>query len=423
MPDPSFYRPSHSEYTSLDPSIKQELVRIQASDGGRSHGALYVPDGPRPKTAVMRTHPSGDLIEHWAAPYWTREGFGFFSLNTRYAGNYTPCIHEKILLDVAATVKYLREDCGFERVIFHGQSGGASCLSFYQAEATTPKGKRLSSPPAGGSPNLNEEDLPPADGLILVAGHPGQGRYLQLVIDPSVVDEDDPIATDPEFDMYDERNGWRPPPEESRYDRGWLAAYREAQTRRVARLDAVAWKAVESRRTAQALLEHPSFATLSQSRQRELERRAQLEKTMVLHRTEANPAYTDLSIEPNDRVYGSIQGPRPDLSNYGGQGFAKIVTAEAWLSTWSGLTSNAYLERNLARIKDPTFFVFPSGDQDIFPSQFRAQLEWSAAGDKDCVWLENTSHYFQPTTPDGDVETVRSNAIKLLGDWTRARFS
>ena len=51
-------------------------------------------------------------------------------------------------------------------------------------------------------------------------------------------------------------------------------------------------------------------------------RKAQFERVMLIHRTEANPGYTDLSIDPSDRAYGSIQGGRPDIQNYGSSGFA-----------------------------------------------------------------------------------------------------
>jgi hypothetical protein len=423
MPDPSFYRPSHSEFGSIEPEISQRLVTVVADDGGRARGVVYTPPGPQPRTVIVRTHPSGDLPQHWAAPYWLGGGFAFVSFSTRYVNNYTSCIHERIVLDVAALMRFLQDEMGFEHIVFHGQSGGAACLSFYQAEATTPVGDRLTAPPGGGKPNLNEHKLLPADGLILVAGHPGQGKFLQGVIDPSVVDESDPLLTEPALDMYAERNGWRPPPEESRYDRGWLAEYRAAQERRVRRLDLVARGAIEDRDSSADLLASSTGAGLDAATRRELERRSQLERILIVHRTEANPGYTDLSIDPSDRAYGSIQGPRPDIQNYGGTGFGKLVSAEAWLSTWSGLSAHASLERNLPKISEPTLFVFPTADQDIYPPAFERQLELSVAADREVSWLKGADHYFRPGGVNPYPGDVRADAMDGLVRWTRERFS
>lgn len=423
MPDPSFYRPSHSEFGHLDPAVTERLVTIQADDGGRSRAVVYVPPGAQPRTVVLRTHPSGDLLQHWAAPYWTGGGFAFASFLTRYVNNYSTCVHERIVLDVAALVRFLKQDMGFERVVLHGQSGGASCLAFYQAEANTAVGSRISAPPGGGAPDLNKSELIPADGLVFVAGHPGQGKFLQDVIDPSVIDENDQLATDWTLDMYDERNGWRPPPEVSHYDADWLTEYRAAQERRVRRLDALAREALARRDTARELLVSQSFDELPARARRDLEREAQLERVLVIHRTEANPAYTDQSIDPSDRGYGSIQGERPHVQNYGGNGFGRIVTAEAWLSTWSGTSSNAYLARNLPRCTQPTLFVFPTADQDIYPGAFKRQLEQSAASDKTELWLPGVDHFFRAGGPKAYQGDVRADAMKQVVDWTRERFA
>jgi hypothetical protein len=44
------------------------------------------------------------------------------------------------------------------------------------------------------------------------------------------------------------------------------------------------------------------------------------------HRTDADLRSVDLSIDPNDRPYGSLVGHRPDLTNYGLLGFGRLST-------------------------------------------------------------------------------------------------
>ena len=75
---------------------------------------------------------------------------------------------------------------------------------------------------------------------------------------------------------------------------------------------------------------------------------------MTVWRTDADPRCFDLSIDPSDRAYGTLWGRDPRASNYGAVGFARNCTPEAWLSTWSGLSSNAALAKTVPSIEQPS---------------------------------------------------------------------
>jgi len=248
--------------------------------------------------------------------------------------------------------------------------------------------------------------MTPADALVYVAAHRGQGKVLLDAIDPSVVDERDPLSCEPELDMYDERNGFREPPEWSEYDDAFLARYRAGQLARVQRLDAIARELIARHEDAARASEAPDFSSLSSHERRDVLRRRSVEPVMVVYRTMANPAYVDRRIAPSGRDYGSLLSERPDLLNYAALGLARTCTPRAWLSTWSGLSSRADLVANVARITEPTLLVTPSKDREVLPSDALAIEHAIASPDKRAITLEGR-HYFEPepgekASPDVD---------------------
>src|SRR6185295_8901736 len=136
-----------------------------------------------------------------------------------------------------AGLRFLRGR-GFDRIVLVGNSGGGSLYSFYLAQASTAPPGRLTETPGGDPLDLNRSDLPPADGLVLLAAHLGEGLILRQMIDPSVTDEDDPLSCDPALDAYNPDNGYRQPPAASSYPPEFVERYRAAQQARIARIDA-----------------------------------------------------------------------------------------------------------------------------------------------------------------------------------------
>jgi pimeloyl-ACP methyl ester carboxylesterase len=281
---------------------------------------------------------------------------------------------------------------------------------------------RVTEPPGGGPPDLNKFDLPVADGFVVLAAHPGQGKVLMGSLDPAVVDEHDPFASDPALDMYDERSGFKSPPAESRYDGEWLRMYRGAQRARVARIDAIARRHIEEARNAKLASRADSFGGQPAEYRNFVQRRMMGPKIMVVYRTLANPNYHDLTLEPSARVLGSIFAARPDLFNYHAFGLGRVVTPDAWLSTWSGLSSYANLERNLPRVSVPTLVVGADADQDIFLSDVRREFDLSGASDKRLEFIEGADHFMRAGGTKAK-DDPRPRLMKLLTEWTREHFA
>ena len=369
--------------------VQREPVRLVSPDGALVRGVLWTPPTGTPwKTAVILSHPRGDFGVHYACPLLAAAGYAVLGFGTRYMNNDTDCLHEKCIVDVQTAHGEMIHR-GAEAVVLLGNSGGGSLMAMANAE------------------------LGIGDGWVGMAAHPGEGVFMLQVIDPSVIDEDDPFSTDPELDMYNLDNGWRPWPEPCSYDAGWSQRYRAAQVEWVARLDAVAKAALADNMEACGELKSVD-SSADPHRWKELRRRTVFSRYLTIDRTLADPAYLDLSIDPDERAMGSLFAfPDPFDANYARMGLARTMTARGWLSTWSGLSSGAKLADTMPQVKVPTLLVHPTADTEIRVRQAKEIVEAAGADDVTYVEMKGALHYLEGDRPE---------AMATVVDWLAARF-
>lgn len=378
-------------------------------DGATVAGLLRVVPGAT--TVAVLMHPRQDFSHHVLVPELLSRGYAVWTQGARSMGTDVTLLHEQALLDMAAGHNFLR-DHGFSAVISVGHSGGAALAAYYIEQASLPGSDRATATPGGKPVPLAEATMPIPDGLLLMAPHPGPGQLLMRLIDPSVVDETDPMSIDPALDPYDARNGFVEPPQPSRYSRDFLKAYRDAQRDRVARIDAVARERVAASTEARR-----HYALSKDPRDR---RAALASGVIVVHRTDADLRSVDLAIDANERPYGSLFGRRPDLTNYGIVGFARMTTPEAWLSTWSGISSRAGLLRCAAGVPVPVLLVELTGDQACFPSDATDAV--TAFPGDDVSHVRVKGRHFGAAIVEG-ASSGAALAGEAMGCWLAERFA
>jgi pimeloyl-ACP methyl ester carboxylesterase len=282
-------------------------------------------------------------------------------LNSRYAGNDTLLLMERVIQDLGAGVAFLREQ-GYATVLLIGNSGGAALSAFYAAQS-----QRITATEFvhGGPTHLLPADLPPIDGLALCAAHEGRSRLLSKWIDPAVVDENDPLATDTALDLYG--SDVQPP-----YDAAFLQRFAAAQAARLERIEA--W--VDQRlATLRAAYGAGSPAA---------------DQVFTVHRTHADPRCLDLSLDANDRALGSVWGD-PKTVNASAYAMGRVSSLTGFLSQWSS-RSQADGPRNLAACTHPVLLLNYTADQSTFPSTRDAWLA-AASGRVTSVDIRGGNHY------------------------------
>lgn len=394
---------------SLPSHVTVEPHTVHALDGKPSRGLLYRPQRARAVACIM--HPREDLSQHYLIPHLLRAGYAVWAQNSRSVGNDLRLIHEELVLDVAAGITLAQDRTNAPAVLL-GTSGGSGLYSLYVQQSSRSPEDRLATAPSGKLVDLREAELPNVDGVAYLAPHRGQGAILLHSIDPSIVDEDDPLSSEPALDMYNPDNGYSTAPTPSSYTAEFLQRFRDAQTRRVHRLDETAKALIRTRSEAKTRAKDSGSA--------KDRHQAWLEPIMTIWRTDADPRTVDPTIDPSDRTYGSIWGSRPERSNYGSIGFGRLVTPDAWLSTWSGLSSNATMAKTAPEVAVPCLVIEYTGDVATFPTDYDTIFESLGSDQKERVRIR-ADHRGNPIRPEDS--SGRPAAAAHIVEWLNGLFT
>ena len=344
------------------------VVGRAGAGGHPCQGIYHHPAGEWPDTAFIATHYNVDFSEHYLADHLARRGFGFLGWNTRFRGAEAYFLLDHAVAEIGVGMRWLREQAGVERVVILGNSGGGSLMGAYQSQAVEPNIE----PAPGLAPLDAAVGLPAADLYVSLASHAGRPDVLTNWMDASVVDETDPLARDPELDMYDPANG---PP----YSDEFITRYRAAQVDRNHRI--TNWARGELDRLGAAGVRDRLF---------------------VLGRTWADLRFADPAIDPSARRTPWCYAGDPKIANQGVFGIGTVNTLRTWLQMWSLEASQCRGEAHLARVTVPSLVIDADADSGVFPSDTDAIFAAIAAPDKQRMTLPG-DHYFQDPPEARDV--------------------
>lgn len=365
--------------------VHTQVSATRDSYGGRSDVVALeahhlVPDDVPSDTVIVFMHPLGTGHYLPMVASLAKAGAHVIFSGSRYRGNDSALIMEKVALDLGAVIRHAREKLGYKRVILAGWSGGGSLSAFYQAEAESPSVERT---PDGEEMDLVAADLIPADGVMLLAAHVSRAATLTEWLDASILDEADPSRRDPELDLYGA--SVEPP-----YSQAFLERYRAAQIARNRRITAWVQDKLQEIRSQ----DNP-----------------QSEHCFTVHGTMADPRWLDPAVDPNDRKPGRCYLGDPREVNMSPVGLARYCSLKSWLSQWGLDTTNAHGPDCLKRVSAPLLIVENAADDACTPSHAARFLAAVSHDNKTFRRIEGANHYYFGQ-PDKAAETAA-----LCADW------
>ena len=326
-------------------------------------------------TVLVFMHPIGGGAYLPMVNALARAGHHVIYAGSRYRGTDSNLIMEKVVEDLGEVITDAKTRLGYSKVVLAGWSGGGSLSLYYQQQA----------------PVL---DMPPADGIMLLAAHISRHGTLTEWLDASILDESDPTKRDPELDLYNPDNPNQPP-----YTHEFLTRYRQAQIDRNRRIT----KWVK--------------ATLADLQARG---KSDEEFCFVVHGTMADPRWLDPAVDPNDRERGTCYLGDPRIVNSSPIGLARFCSLRSWLSQWSYDDARADGIACGRDVTVPTLVIGNLADDACTPSHTRRLFEAVGTEDKEMHEIARANHYY--SGPD-QRETL-AQAVGVITDWlTRHDFS
>lgn len=367
--------------------VQKQFVSMESATGKSNPvgfkpcQGLYVCPEESTKVAFIATHYNVDFSEHYLGELLAARGFGFLGWNTRYRGNEAWFLLEHALIDIDAGVRWLRETAGVETVVLLGNSGGGSLMAAYHSQAVDPNIE----PVAGMKLPGALMQLMGGDLYISLNAHGGRPEVLTDWMDPSVIDETDPLSIDQSLNMYNPENG-------PSYSEEFIGRYRSAQRARNQRITEWVLKEIERLKTEGVF-----------------------ERVFTMQRVWADLRLMDPAIDPSEREIGRCYAGDAKRANFDARGIGNMSSLRSWLSMWSLEYSCCSGSRHLQRIDLPALVIQSMADAGVFPSDAEKIFDDLASDDKELKLVAGDHYLLEP-------EGIRGIVADLIDNWVRARI-
>ena len=391
------------------PSVRTTFVSL-----GPANAILMEPAAPGPKSriALIYTYPLASLslssagrnnFNHPSGPQLASRGYRVLLLN-----NYNERMgYESYVPDISRAIKHLRSVPGVDKVLLLGHSAGGPLVAFYQNVAEN--GSGVCKGPEKIYPCRGELDnLPKADGVVMLDSHLGEGFRALTYVDPAIT-EGHPRQRNSALDLFDPANGYNAAGNAATYNDAFAKKFFAAQAARNEKLIAAAQARLSVIQKGQGQykgdepFEVPEIccARLLQA------------DTRLVSQTKAN--HTLLKSDGTTTMQ-AIKSVRPAMGQDDGVGAFEQYTVRGFLAAQALRTTPEYMmtedsitgvdwassstsaPTNVEKIQVPLLIMAMTCHYFVVPDEII--FNHAGSKDKQIAYVEGASHGFTPCQPE-----------------------
>lgn len=212
---------------SFTDSIKNNNIVYSFVPLARNLNAMYyepMEENEKSSVAILVMHPGTDYL---TKDMYLMARYGYRVLCANVTDIYENL--DRKIAEVKKAVEFLRGRSEVKKIVLWGHSGGGTLLSAYQRMAENGVAS------CQGEEKLHKasdelDNMPAADGLMLIDSNWGNAVMSLLSVDPAVTDENGGAPLDESIDLFNPANGFRP--NGSTFSAEFIAKYQKAQGER-----------------------------------------------------------------------------------------------------------------------------------------------------------------------------------------------
>ncbi len=397
----------------------------------RAPAILYEPEtvSDKQRIAVLVMHSDEDYLSFPTAPELAKRGYTAMSANVM---NKEGIIYSQVqkMECVSEAISYLRNLPQVEKVILMGHSGGGTLMSAYQAIAEN--GPAVFQGEQMIYPYPDDQELMPADGIMLLDSNWGNAAMQLFSLDPAVIDENSGMKINEDLNLFNPANGFNP--DGSDYPQAFIDRFQKAQGERNMRLIDAALKRLEAIDSGQGNYEDDEPFIIPGASQGFFNNKLYAQDVRLMAHTQEPHLLLHPDGSRTMEIVRSLRGPENPLSFTPSfwEG-ARILSVKTFLTSYAVRTEADYgydadhvwgvdwdssyccTCGNISHVSVPTLVMGMTAGWEFLASE--TIYNRSAATDKDIAFVEGATHKFIPATYLESYPGEFGDTIKTLHDY------